>query len=191
MKPRACKVCGDTFKPIRSNQQFCSQECYKTTAVRPDRTCPVCAGTYNSKAYAGTCSWVCAGVLRRKDPEGAACDACGKHIPWPQSQRHRFCSRDCRRSPIGTLSKTGEGYIRVRTKDGWPLQHRHVMEQVLGRSLEPWERVHHKNGRRDDNRPENLELWKVKSATGVAKDPHGIRSADYHCPGCRCGEPAA
>ncbi|NBS67400.1 hypothetical protein EBT31_00605 [bacterium] len=37
-------------------------------------------------------------------------------------------------------------------------EHRYVMEQHLGRKLEPWEHVHHINGDHADNSVENLQV---------------------------------
>lgn len=56
-------------------------------------------------------------------------------------------------------------------KSGDIAEHVVVMSEVLGRPLHKGESVHHRNGIRDDNRPENLELW-------AHMQPHGQRVAD-------------
>lgn len=65
-----------------------------------------------------------------------------------------------------TKYRNEEGYIRLYRPDhpkawktGFILEHTLVMMEKLGRDLFPEESVHHLNGVRDDNRPENLELW--------------------------------
>ena len=50
-------------------------------------------------------------------------------------------------------------YITVNGKRRAVREHRYVMREALGRELEPWEIVHHKDGNRSNNDPSNLQLF--------------------------------
>lgn len=75
----------------------------------------------------------------------------------------------------GGRSVAKDGYVVISGNVGHPRargsannvsEHTLVMESIIGRHLLPHETAHHKNGQRDDNRPENLELWSTHQPPG-------------------------
>lgn len=91
----------------------------------------------------------CLSLQRKKEYSGT------KHHAWNGGIRY---------------SNTGYRLMRQPThphqQNGYVQEHRIVMEKILGRYLTSNETVHHKNGVRDDNKPENLELWSGKHSYG-------------------------
>lgn len=64
----------------------------------------------------------------------------------------------------GWLNK--DGYKEISVAGKTVFEHRWMMEQYLGRQLFDHENVHHKNGIRDDNDIDNLELWSTSQPNG-------------------------
>lgn len=84
-------------------------------------------------------------------------------------QRAKFCSRDCRYTAArrdGAEYVSARGYTLVKVhghpvatrSGGYMFKHRYVMEQHLGRLLTTEETVHHKDGNKQNNHIDNLEL---------------------------------
>lgn len=103
------------------------------------------------------------------------CKTCGEsfYVPKYRETTAVYCSRRClalghpevtekARSNSPVMARKGKGEPRnYRTimVDGVQVrEHRYVMEQHLGRKLEPWEHVHHINGDHADNSVENLQV---------------------------------
>ena len=169
--PRLCGTCGELITQPKSpaitnyvlKRRFCSSKCWGLSR----------RGKEHPKYKAE-------GSIQK------TCEACAKPIRYPKSGsgayyvlQRRFCSVRCRGAAFkgknhpgykgGTLTTNGYRAVSINGKSH--LEHRVVMEGILGRKLGTREHVHHLNGDGLDNRPENLQLVTPEEHT-LMHEPH-------------------
>jgi hypothetical protein len=160
--PRACKIEGCKRKYFA--KEYCQmhyareRKGYELEApardVEPGRGCAIedCGRRHSARGY---CAMHYQRLLRGYDLDAPARNTWEKTPGEWRMQRGGYIAR----------------HVRLNGRSETQLQHRVVMEEHLGRPLVKGENVHHKNGQRDDNRIENLEIW-------VTSQPSGQRLED-------------
>lgn len=91
-----------------------------------------------------------------------SCAKCGaelfRHPYYMRMYEKTFCGSSCYADFRRSGSVDAKGYAVTSINGKKHKEHRLVMESHLGRALLPTESVHHKNGNKQDNRLENLEV---------------------------------
>jgi len=128
--------------------------------------CRICKKTCSNYEGADNLCKICYKiVLRRKQKnESILTEDVLKYIEYNKTRERRYIDAD--------------GYVIIlkpnhpnSKKNGRIREHVYVMSEFLKRPLKCKETVHHKNGIKDDNRIENLELW-------ATSHPYGQRVKD-------------
>lgn len=148
--------------PLRF-KQICSMEgC--SSSVFSNKELPFCA-EHKHRIPTGSTKPRPAQVF---DCKHEGCDRPHRALGYCDSHYNQFrefgFTRDLK-LPTGKFTNA-QGYVQVYVDDRWQMEHRVVMAGILGRPLTKEENVHHINGVRDDNRPENLELWSSSQPSG-------------------------
>ena len=153
-------ICKKCFQP------FISTGTYGLCKKCKTRTCRVCKKEFLIIQLTDKWGFYCGKKCRYLDH--------GKKLTGLSGEKNYYWK--------GGRQKRGVGYIAIykpshptSDKKGYILEHRYVMENHIKRNLTRNEQVHHRNGIKDDNRIENLEIIIQKTHKGYVDCPHCLK----------------
>lgn len=164
---RSCHKCGE---PAANSRGLPVCDTCRVGKVRTSRdlVCNLCGGGFRSLFNASLCHR-CRYLATGKSK---VCLSCG--IAVDRRSEHSKCRACLGKERSGTQAPTwkggrtvhkASGYVLLKIPDhpnaradGYVREHVVVASQMLGRPLFLHEDVHHLNGDKQDNRPENLEV---------------------------------
>lgn len=171
-KAKICQACGKQYKSRKRTSKFCSKKCFfigrkpRPERIWIERKCLQCGKRFNGipsevkRDRAIFCARKCYSEWRKKQ-RTIKCEECGNTFERHNIKR-RYCGRDCFNIALDKglvhkykVWKGKNGYMLRGMKGGTVFEHRFVWEKHNGQLPKGW-LVHHLNGKRDDNRIENL-----------------------------------
>jgi hypothetical protein len=171
---KICKECEKEFQEKVSFEKYCSEICAKKYHYRKEINRRRTDQEYRIKRNKRE--------IDRRQKKRQEDPAIKRKHAEDEKARYRKknginSDADLKCAPKGSGTITSHGYRQIIShghpncrRDGSMFEHVYIMSQHIGRRLIKGETIHHRNGIRDDNRIENLEIWHRAQPPGQRLD---------------------